>query len=102
MIAGAQWFSVVVECVESWGTAWRSKVSCGEAGVWGFGLLHHGISAIYDVCTSEATKTGELREARGAVAVSGASRAQRNTNTKFDDVMAAERQRGRSQIGFSC
>jgi hypothetical protein len=55
-----------VDCVESWGTSWRTKVSCGQAVVCAVGLLHDRHRSIYDVGTSTATKTGELREARGA------------------------------------
>lgn len=55
-----------VNCVKSWGTWWTTKVSCGQAAVWAFALLHVCRAAVYDVCTSTATKTGELREARGA------------------------------------
>ena len=55
-----------VDSGESWGTSWRTKVSCGQAGVCAVGLLHDEHCAVYDVNTSTATKTGELREARGA------------------------------------
>jgi hypothetical protein len=55
-----------VHCVECWGTSWRSEDSCGQAGNLGVGLLHRNANTAYDVSTSTATETGELREARGA------------------------------------
>ena len=75
-----------VDCVNSWGTAWRTKVSCGQAAVCSSGLLHVCRADPYDANTPMATSAGELREARGAEArvTSGASRAAQSKKRRYE------------------
>jgi hypothetical protein len=78
--------AAAVDSVESWGTAWRTKVSCGQAAVYCSALLHVCRAAPYDANTPMATSAGELREARGAGArvTSGASRAARSKKRRYE------------------